>query len=192
MVKNILKKIAKHKIISVIVLLIVVAGIYFSFSALSNKGTNTSYTLAEVSKGTIVSSVSGSGQIEAKDQADIKSEVSGDIESVNMTSGQSIAKGAVLATIDDSDAQETIQNAQKSLDSANLTLEKMQGMTTDEGFLRGEKEKAQTNLDKAYEDGFNEVSNSFLQLPTIISGLRDIIYSYTFSVSNGMSTIMET
>lgn len=39
------------------------------------------------------------------------------------------------------------------------------------------KQKAEDNIAKGYEEAFNAISNVFLDLPTIITGLRDILYS---------------
>jgi hypothetical protein len=59
----------------------------------------------------------------------------------------------------------------------------MKGIATDEGFIRGIKEKARDDLKKAYDDGFNNVSNAFLNLPTLMSGLHDILFNTDKSLS---------
>ena len=76
-----------------------------------------------------------------------------------------------------------MRDAQVSLDQAKLTLEKMKGLSTSEGDIRGVKEKASEDLAKAYEDGFNTVSNAFLDLPDVMSGLQDMLWGYALSGS---------
>ena len=43
---------------------------------------------------------------------------------------------------------------------------------------------AKNNLDKAYSDAFTSISNSFLNLPNIISALDDILTSEQISASD--------
>ncbi len=177
-----MKKLLKKQIVIPFLLLLIVAG-FFGYKSLKNNKQETRYVLAAVEKGTLIISVSGTGQISASDQADIKSKVSGDIVYLGITKGQTIKAGALLAQIDSADAQKAIKDAQASLDQEKLSLDKMKGMTTNDGTLRGEKEKAIENLDKAYEDGFNNVANIFLDLPSIMAGLQDILFSYNFSAT---------
>jgi len=174
------KKLFRKKIIIPLLLLLIVAG-FFGYRALKSNGKETRYVLAAVEKGTIILSVSGSGQISASDQADIKSKVSGDIIYLNVQKGQGVAANALLVQIDSVDAQKAVRDAQATLQQEKLTLDKMKGMVTDEGTLRGTKEKATEDLNKAYEDGFNNVSNIFLDLPNMMAGLQDILFSYSFS-----------
>ncbi len=182
MIKNIFKKIIKHKLIAGTIIVAIGLIVFWGVKVLSGKAVTTSYITATVEKGTVISSVSGTGQVESLNQTDIKSEVSGEIIYLGISNGQSVGKGALVVKVDDSDARDTIEAAQDILEEELFTLEKMEGLTTSSGSLRGDKEKAMNNLDKAYEDGFNTVSNAFLQLPAIITGLYDIIYSKTFSV----------
>lgn len=175
-----MKKLFRKKIIIPFLLLLIVAG-FFGYKALKGNEKETRYVLAAVEKGTIIISVSGSGQISASDQADIKSKVSGDITYLYIQKGQGVAVNALLAQIDPTDAQKAVRDAQANLQQEKLTLDKMKGMVTDEGTLRGTKEKATEDLNKAYEDGFNNVSNIFLDLPNMMAGLQDILFSYSFS-----------
>ncbi len=178
--KNLLKKIVKHKIISGIILVCLIAIGLWKFGVF-NKSEQTQYVLAAVEKGTIVSSVSNSGQISAQNEISIKSKASGDVIYVGPTGGQAVNTGGLLIKLDSSNAQDAVQTAKDNLAQAQTDLEKMKGITTDIGTLRGIKEKAQADLDKAYEDGFNSASNTYLGLPTVMSGLQSILFSYTYS-----------
>ena len=175
-----MKKLFRKKIIIPFLLLLIVAG-FFGYKALKGNEKETRYVLAAVEKGTIIISVSGSGQISASDQADIKSKVSGDITYLYIQKGQGVAVNALLAQIDPTDAQKAVRDAQANLQQEKLTLDKMKGMITEEGILRGTKEKATEDLNKAYEDGFNNIANIFLDLPNMMAGLQDMLFSYNFS-----------
>lgn len=174
--------IKKHKIVSVIILLLIVGGIYFGYKKLSNEGDIIQYATAAVERGTIITSVSGSGQVSALNQVDVKSEASGKIVYIGVKNGQEVDSGTLLAQIDSQDAQRTVRDAELAFQQEELDLEKMKGMTTDDGIIRGIREKAEDDIEKAYEDGFNTVANIFLELPDIIMGLNDILFSHDFEM----------
>lgn len=178
--KKFLQKILKHKIISGIVLVGLVALSLWKFGVFSPKE-ETRYVLAAVEKGSIITSISGTGQISPLDEVSIKSKASGDITYVGMAVGDEIGAGKLLLNIDKTDAEDAIETAEYNLEQAKIDLEKMKGITTDVGTLRGVKEKAEADLEKAYDDGFNTTSNVYLGLPTIMSGLQTVLLGYTFS-----------
>jgi len=180
MLKKILKFTSQHKFITTVIIIIIVLGSYFGYKALKGNGQETRYVLAAVEKGTLITSVSGSGQVSAMNQIDIKSKVSGDVIYINAKSGQEVKTGTLLVQLDTSDVQKTIRDAEINLQREQLNLDKMNGITTDEGKIRGVKEKAEDDIEKAYEDGFNTIANIFLELPNIMSGLNNIIFSYDF------------
>lgn len=178
--KNILKwfldNIKKHKIISVFILIIVLIGGYYLYKNISNNDGETRYMVAAAERGTLVTFVTGTGQVSALNQVDIKPKASGDVTYVGIKAGQTVRAGALMVQIDSTDAQKAVHDAEVKLSSAKLNLEKMKGLTTSAGILRGTKEKAQDDLDKAYDDGFNTVSDVFLNLPDIMSGLNTIVF----------------
>lgn len=173
----------KHKFFAIVILALLVWGGNFVYGKLTSTAGETRYILTTAEKGTIISSVSGSGQVSALDQVTIKAKVSGDIIYANMQTGREIAVGSVLAQVDPTDAKRAVNDAQIGLDQAKLTLERMKGLSTAEGAIRGDKEKAKDELSKAYDDGFNVVANAYLDLPGIMSGLQTTLYATTLGVS---------
>jgi multidrug efflux pump subunit AcrA (membrane-fusion protein) len=162
--KNFLKKIVQHKIISGLLLIgLVLLGLW-KFGVFTKKE-ETRYVLAAVENGTIISSISGTGQISSLDEVSVKSKASGDVIYVGVESGDEVGVGRTLVMVDTTDAEKAIEDAKENLEDAQAELEKMKGITTEVGSIRGIKEKAQADLDKAYEDGFNNVSNTYLGLP---------------------------
>ena len=187
MPKKILQYLSQHKFIAAILVIAIIGSAYFGFKVISGKNGTTTYALAKVESGTLIVSVSGSGQISASDQIDVKSKASGEIIYVGAKLGQEVNSGALLAQIDAADAQQTVRDAQLSLDDAQLTLQKMQGMTTDEVDIRGVKEKAQEELDKTYDNAVNTLDSTFLDLEDIMAEVNDMLFSYDYEVnqSNG-------
>lgn len=193
-----------------IALLLIVGIGYWSFGKVFNDDGAVRYALAQVQKGTLIVSISGSGQVSASNQLDIKPKVSGDVVYVGVKNGQEVKAGDLIAQIDTSDAEKAVRDAETALETAKLELDESLRPPDEYSLMQAENalmqakdnltklkftqeskrqdaldaiEKAEDNLEKAYEDGFNTVANAFLDLPTLITGLRDILYSYEISDS---------
>ena len=105
MISKILKQLFRNKFTTAITLLIVIIGGYFSYQAISGSNEVPRYTLAAVEKGTLIVSVSGSGQVSASNQIDIKPKVSGDVVYVGVKNGQELKAGTLLVQIDIGEAK---------------------------------------------------------------------------------------
>jgi len=181
MIKKIFKIASEHKIISCLAIALIIFGAYSAYKAFNAKNAGISYVTSAAEKGTLISSVSGSGQISASDQVDIKSKVSADVIYLGINKGQEVKRGALLVQFDSSDAQKTVRDAEAGLESAKLSLEKLIGP---EGLeIAKNKQSAQDDLKKSYDDEFTAISNVFVDLPTIMSGLQSLLLGYDYSTN---------
>jgi len=160
------------------------------YQGLAQDGEAIQYTTAAVERGTLISSISGSGQVSASDQVDVKSEVSGDVVYLGVKNGQEVRAGQLLAQIDSHNAQKAVRDAETALETAQLELEKLLEPVDELDLLKAEnnlirakesKQEAEDDLPKTYEDGFNNIANTFLDLPSIMSGLQGILLNSDFS-----------
>jgi multidrug resistance efflux pump len=112
--------------------------------------------------------------------------------SVNVIEGQTVKAGAVLAYLNARDVLKSVRDAQASLESAKLSFEKFVQPADELTILQAEnaiisaqesKAKSIDSLKKAFEDGFTDISNAFLDLPTVMSNLYDNLYGYTIGYS---------
>lgn len=164
----------RRKILSGFLAVILIFLVFFAVKGISgNKNGETSYVLAAAEKGTLVDSISGSGQVSASYQLDVKPKVSGDVVNVAAASGQAIKAGGLIMQIDSTDAQKAVrdaaiglENAQISLDQANTTLQNTTG-----------------DLKKAYDQAFNYIDSSFVDFQTALYGLNDAIFSNSLTSS---------
>lgn len=178
-----------HKVAAgMIVFALILAG-YFTYKSLSSTNQDTRYVLAAVEKGTIIVSISGSGQVSVSDQVDIKPKVSGDVVYIGVKNGQEVRAGTLLALLDTRDAQKAVRDAEIALENARLQLEKLK-LNQDRDLTASENniEDAKDAMVRAYEDGFNKVSDAFLDLPDILAGIRGILYDSTVGTSNQINT----
>ena len=195
--------IQKHKIISTIVLIIIIGTGYFQYTKLKGGQGETKYVLETVGKGTIITAVSGTGQVSVSNQLDIKPKVAADVVKVNIEAGQRVKEGDILIELDNQDAQKTVRDAQIGLESARVSFQKTTQPADDLTIIQEEnalqaakdnlakleltqqsdmqkaqqtKQKSQDDLSKGYEDAYNAISNTFLDLPNIMSKMNDILY----------------
>ena len=176
---NIKSFILKHKIISLIIIVALAGGGYYWYSSSTSTIGVTKYVLASAKKTTINTSVSGTGQVSASNQVALSFRASGKVVYLNATSGQKVSSGTLLAQLDTTDQQKTIRDAQSSLDAEQITLQKLQG-STDSSTPRN-KQDAIDALNQAYESGYNTVSNVFIDLPSIMTDLQNILYENTLN-----------
>jgi len=188
--QNVKKYALAHKIHSLILIIIVIGISSWTYKTLFTATVATKYITTNVQKGTITTSVSGSGQVSASNQIDLKPKGSGNILFIGVKDGQVVKAGTLIAQLDSSDIQKTIRDATVNLESAKLSLQKIQqpadnlSLTQAENSLSSSistRESAINNLKKAHDDAYTAISNAFLQLPNVITGLQDQLYKYDYS-----------
>ena len=93
-----------HKKLSIIILVLIVGlSSYLIFKKSSNAETR--YITYVVEKGNVVSTITGSGQVEALNSIDLKAKASADITGVYVKAGDVVKKGKLLFALDSRDAQ---------------------------------------------------------------------------------------
>lgn len=185
MFSKIISQIIKRKFTAgAAIALIAIAG-YFGYTTFFSEDGVVRYATAQVQKGTLILSISGTGQVSASNQVDIKPKASGEIVGVYAKQGQEVGAGAIIARLDSSDEARAVRDAETALETAKLELDKLLEPLDELTLLQAEnsltqaknsKQKAEDNIIKAYEDGFNAVSNAFLDLPGLMTGIDDIFF----------------
>ncbi|MFA6521898.1 MAG: efflux RND transporter periplasmic adaptor subunit [Candidatus Gracilibacteria bacterium] len=198
----------QHKFIAAVCIIVLLGVGYYGYKKVTGTSAETRYVLAAVEKGTLIVSVSGSGQVSASNQIDLKSKAGGQITYLGIKSGQAVKAGQTLVQIDARDANKTVRDAKMSLETAQLNYEKLKKPADKLTLLQAQnaviqakdsltklksandntykstlesKQKEEEALKKAYEDGFNSVSNAFLSLPGVITGLNSLLTDKTLS-----------
>jgi HlyD family secretion protein len=159
--------IISHKIISIVGLIIISLVGYLIYGKITSTSLDTRYITTKVQKGSIVSVVSGSGQVSALNQIEIKSKASGDITYLNVQNGQKVTTNTLIAQLDSKNAQKSVRDAEINLESAKIALAKLR--------IQKSNENMTADLVKAYDDGFTIVSNTFLDLPSILTNIDNTL-----------------
>ena len=171
-----------HKIISTIIAIAILGTGYYTYGKLTSTSGETRYVTAIAKKQTIISTVSGSGQVSTTNQIEVKAKVSGDITWVNVKPGDKVYAGQALAGIDNRTAKASIANAEASLIQSKLQFQK------DEASAPIDYQKnvddlaiAKNDLVNSYNDTFNSLSTTYLDLPNIVVGMQNTLYGYDLS-----------
>jgi len=130
-----------------------------------------------VTKSTVISTVSASGQVSAGHTLNLAPKASGTIVYVGVVPGQKVAAGTLIAEVDPTDAQKNVRDAQANLLSAQISLEKLQEPATALTLTQAQNAvtNAQAALVSAYTSASADVSSAFLTLPNAVGDLHNIL-----------------
>lgn len=175
-----------HKKTSIVVTIVLALIIYWLVKIIFPASTVTTYAVSEVQKGSIVTNVTGSGQVSASNQIELKTKASGDILKVNVTTGQEVKAGQTIAQIDNPSAYLDLRSAQIAYakfvqpadDSTRIQAE------NDLNSTKQSVAKASDNLNNAYDTGYNAVASTYLDLTDTMTGASDMLYSGTGFLSD--------
>lgn len=164
-----------HKIWTTIIVIALIGGGYEIYQYTRPTGTP-QYAVSRVHLGNIVQTVTGTGQVAAANQLSVTSQVSGTIETVNVKVGQHVNQGDLLATIDPT-------NALNSLTSAKIAYAKLTEApkTTDLS-------SAQSSVSQSYGSAYNAVSSLYLDLQMVMPPLYTLLYGRGTFLSDQSST----
>lgn len=185
-------KIKVHKKMSLFLALLVLVGGYYFYGQLTKTVAQSKYVLAQVQKGTLISSVTGSGQVSTSNQTNIQAQVSGIVSQILVVNNQKVKKGQVLIKLDTVNDERAVRNAQANLDNANLSLQTLLAPATTSTVLQSQQSTVQSqqnyqnsvnNLNADYGAAYNDISNTHIDLPGVMTGLNNIIYSTTINKS---------
>lgn len=193
------KKIIGHKIILTLIILAMGGGGYFLYHQFYQTTDGVVYQTSLVATSSIVSTLSGTGQVTSVRTFEITPKVSGDVSSVKVTNGQIVEEGDVIVQLEASDAARTVSEARFSLYNAELEMQELLAVADTTSLLQAENSlaDAQASLVKlassqaeeyqdalteksdseqeilnGYEDAYNNIVSAFLTLPDAITTLN--------------------
>lgn len=172
-----------HKIISGIAVLVLVGGGYYWYQAVSTPATVTKYVVESAATGTVVVSVSGTGQVQAGTTIVVPAKVSETVTRIPVTVGQHVSAGQLLVQMDPTNEERSLNQAQLSLQQAQLSLEETQQVSTttllqdQNAVTTGQQSvvNASTTLAQDYASGFSNLGSTFVNLQTVMTGLQDLV-----------------
>lgn len=176
----ILKGRIKNRPVIIIAILLIAGGSYYWYSQSKAGGKQVQYVTAAAEKGTLSVSVTGSGQVEAVSQVDLKPVVAGDaidVMNVYVKNDQEVKKGDLIALLDSADAEKTVRDAELSLRSAEIKMEQTKKLnnsqTKDDRLIRQAQEISVTQSANKLADAKENLSDYYIRalFDGIITGL---------------------
>ena len=167
------KFVGTHKIISGIILLVLIGGGYWAYTAFAAGNTGTEYVLATVTRAPLTVTVTGSGQVNAQDTLNLtpQGSASGQITELNVTPGQSVTAGQIIAELDMTTAAEAVTSARQDLESAQISYQ--QTLSTSGSSVTND----QTSLGSAETSNVSALATTYTGLPTVMNGLDGVLHN---------------
>jgi len=167
-------------IIASVILGIVLAGVYFFFF----RKPEPKFELVQVKRATISQEVMETGTVKKDELYNLGFDVSGKIAKIYVQVGDKVKAGSILAELDNSDLLYQLKEAKASLKVAQSNLEKLLAGATKEEIqiaqiavenaqidleiaqqgLEDVQERAEKNLESAYEDSLNVLDDVYLKI----------------------------
>ncbi len=121
----------RKKYLLAAIVVVIAVGSYYFYKQSGSKSGAVSYVTGQVTKGTLVTSVSGTGQAETSDQMDIKPVSDGRLTAVNVKNNQQVKAGDVVAIVDQQSAANSVAQARANLAQAQASYDKLMAGATD-------------------------------------------------------------
>lgn len=165
MKKKIFAWVKKHKIIVIVVVVVLVIAGFFVMNM--GKGSSTQYVVGAVTKGDLVVTVNGTGQVEAKNQVDLKpqgtTQSASTITEVDVKQGDTVRKGEQIAVIDNASALTQLSQAKANLESAEANYDKVAAGATSQtvAVSQSQVSSAQVSLQNAEQTLVNKMTSAY-------------------------------
>ena len=152
------------------------------------------YSLTTVRKGTLTTTVSGSGQVSAVNQIDINPPASAVITSVNVKVGDKVKAGQKLATLDETTNILNLKQAQASLLGAQANYNEVAAGAdaTDVKLSQLSVDQAQTALASAQNDLAQTKDSVAADIAQAQEDLNDLLDTSPLAVNNKRSQVVLT
>ena len=168
-----LRLIRERKIIVSLIVLAILGGGYYGYQKKTSGDSRAiSYKTEAVEKGDISVSVTGTGQVEALTQVDLKPVVAGDsieVMKVYVKNDQEVKKNQLIALLDAKDAQKSVRNAEVSLRSAEIKLKQTEDQydreTKEDKWARQAQEIAVEQARNSLNDAKENLEDYYIRAP---------------------------
>lgn len=107
----------------IIILIVIAAAVFFLFGKIFNKEEKMVYLTETVKRGNIEQTVIATGSVRSNNRVEVGAQVSGKITKINVSLGQEVKKGDLIATIDSMTQENDLEIAKSQLSSYEAQLE---------------------------------------------------------------------
>ena len=169
----------RHKVISTLVILIVAYGGYRAYAAATAPSTAPHYVTTAAAIGTVVDSLTETGQVSASQTLTLSPQASGQVVGVYVTPGEHVSAGQVVAQLDATDAERSLQSAKLALQNAELSYQQTTATSTlalNLTVAQNDVTTSEIALQKAHDDAYASIASIYSDLNTIVTGLDSALH----------------
>jgi HlyD family secretion protein len=158
--KKIFDYFKQHKISGIVLLVIIVGGGYYWYHKAHSSSDPVKYVTQAAQVETISSTVTGTGQVQASNQIDIKPQTDGRLTTVNIQQNQQVKANDILAVIDQQTAANSLAQARANLEQTQASYDKLVAGATQNAIQTQQLsiQSAQNALDQAKTSYNNTVT----------------------------------
>jgi multidrug efflux pump subunit AcrA (membrane-fusion protein) len=175
-----------HKITSAIAVIALAGAGYYWYNSGNTATAITKYVVEDATQGSVIASVSGSGQVQAGTTINVTPKVSEEVTSIAVKVGDKVGVGQLLLQLDPTNEARALAQAKLSLQQAQLSAEQTNQVATttllqqQNAVLTGKQSivDASTTFTADYQNGFNNLGPDFVNFQTIMQGLKSIVLGY--------------
>jgi len=199
-----LRRFINRKLLIILVIILIAGSSLFGYIQRSRQKP---LQFAAVKQQDLISTVAASGTLAGKQTANLKFKSSGKLAYLNIKSGQTVAQGQVVATLDTTDLSIQLQQAQNSLRDKQATVDKIvddihlfqygnNGTSGETETQRATRTQAEVARDNAFDNV--RASQQTWQDATLISPIAglvtkaDIISGQNISFSDLIAQVVDT
>lgn len=178
--KNIYTKfivwIKTHQVAAVFVGVFLIIVLFFAYKMTFGGSSATNYVVGTVTKGDLVLTVNGTGQVEAENQVDLKpqgtTQSAETIKEVDVKQGDTVKAGQLIAVIDNKSAEVSLEQAKASVESAQASYDKLVNGATSQAVQSG-----QLSVQNAQQNLLNKIQNDYISVTNSIVANVDPLFT---------------
>jgi HlyD family secretion protein len=186
------KKKNKYRNAIVISGAVLIVLIVFALNAFSQGNNGANFQLATVRRGSIVSSVSGIGQVLPSRQLDLRPGATARVSSIPVANNDKVKAGQLILQLDSKDIQRTIRDSETALKNASLAYKNavtqnkisLSQASSSISQAKGVKKTSESTLAKASQDAYSAVSSSVADINGALQTLSSLQKSGSLSSSD--------
>ena len=187
--------ISKHKVRIAVILIVIASAGYYIYSATRSATTAAQYVFGQVTRGDLVVSVSGSGQVATVDEVAIKpqtvgqTQTLGQIIQVDVKNGDTVKAGQVVAVLDGKQALQALNQAEASVESAQASYDKLVNGPTAQQLqpLKNSIQSSTLNLENDSQNILIDLQNAYTSAYDNVYLNTDPFFVNTFSANPSLS-----
>lgn len=180
-----------HKITSIVVVVILAIGGYYAYNGTNTATAVTKYVVQDAVDGSVVASVSATGQVQAGTTIEVTPKVSEEVTAIPVKVGQHVTAGQLLVQLDATNEEQALQSAQLAVEQAQLSAQQTDQVATttllqqQDAVTTGEQSvvNASTSLTADYETGFNSLGPTFVNLGSVMTGLKGFVLGHDLNAN---------